>query len=113
MVLNPKSNGNEGFPIMLTEISVWDQYNDIIKPSRNGGLESVVDSVIHKILISNTKLMSFIRTKSRKRTPKLRQICGFELYIITKDMHIDLNISIKNIVTDLQQKSVEIHTHNS
>ena len=36
------------------EISVRDLHNDMIKPSENGGLESVVDPVTHKFLISDT-----------------------------------------------------------
>ena len=46
-------------------------------------------------------------------TPRLIQICGCELCIIPKDMHIDLNIFRSNIVTDLLQKSVGRHAHNS
>ena len=45
--------------------------------------------------------------------PRLRQICGYELCIITKDIHIDVNIFRTNIVTDLQQKYVGIYTTNS
>ena len=40
--------------------SVRDIQNDTIKPSDNGGLDSVVDSVTNKVLISDTKLRSFI-----------------------------------------------------
>ena len=41
---------------MLFDISVRDINNDMIKPSDNGGLESVADSVTHKELISDTTL---------------------------------------------------------
>ena len=46
-------------------------------------------------------------------TPKLRQICGCDIIIISKDMWIDLNIYRTWFVTDLQQLSVGIHTQNS
>ena len=35
-------------------------HNDMLKPSYNGGLESVFDSATHKLLISDTILRSFI-----------------------------------------------------
>ena len=38
------------------EVSVRDLQNDMIKPSYNGGLVSLVDSVTHKELISDTTL---------------------------------------------------------
>ena len=41
------------------------------------------------------------------------QICGYELCIISKDIQIDLNLLITNIVTSLQQNSIGRHTHNS
>ena len=41
---------------MLMDISVRYLHNDIIKPYENGGLESVVDSVTQKVLISDTTL---------------------------------------------------------
>ena len=44
-------------------------------------------------------------------TPILRQICGCELCIITKDIHIDLNRFRTNIVSDLQQESFGTHEH--
>ena len=61
---------------MLMDIYVRDLQNDMIKPFDNGGLESLVDSVTHKVLISDTTLRSFIPPQVRKMTPKLCQICG-------------------------------------
>ena len=77
---------------MLMEINVCDFKNDIIKPSDNGGLASVVDSVTHKLLISDPTSTPFIPPQVRKMTPKLRQFFGCEICIITKDMNIVLNI---------------------
>ena len=51
--------------------------NDMIKTSNNGGFVSLVDSVIQKLLISDTTLRLFILPQVHKMTPKLRQICGF------------------------------------
>ena len=68
------------------KISFRDLRNDMIKPSKNGGLASVVDSVINKVLISDTTLRSFIPPTVRKITPKLRQIFGCDICIISKDM---------------------------
>ena len=51
----------------------------MIKTSDNGGLASVVDSVTHKVLISDTTLRSFIPPQVCKITPKVRQICGWDL----------------------------------
>ena len=73
----------------------------------------VVDSVTKKVLISDTTLGYFILPQVSKTTPKLCQICGFELCIIIKDIQIDLNRSWTNIATYLQHKYVGIHTHNS
>ena len=42
------------------EIYVRYIHNDMIKPSYNGGLEIVADSVTQKLLISDTTLMSFM-----------------------------------------------------
>ena len=50
----------EVFPKMLMDISVRDLQDYMIKPFENGGLESVVDSVTHKVMISDTTLWSFI-----------------------------------------------------
>ena len=55
---------------MIMDISVGYLQNDIIKPSDNGGLESVVDSVKHKVLIIDITLRSFIPPQVRKMTPK-------------------------------------------
>ena len=64
---------------MLMDISIRDIHNDMIKPSDNGGLEIVVDSEKHKLLISDTTLRSFIPLQVRKMTSKLRHICRCEL----------------------------------
>ena len=98
---------------MSMEISVRYVHNDMIKPFNNGGLMNVVDSMTHKVMISDTTLRLFIPSQVRKMTPKLRQICGCELCIITKYMQIYLNIPRTRLVTYLQNTSVEIHTHNS
>ena len=58
------------------DISVSDLHNDMIKQYKNGGLESVVDSVTQKVMVSDTTLRSFITPQVRKMTTKLRQICG-------------------------------------
>ena len=73
-------------------ISVGDIHNDMIKPYNNGGLESVFDSLTYKVLISDTKLRSFIPPQARKMTPILRQICGCGICIAPKGIQIDLNI---------------------
>ena len=52
------------------EIYVGDIHNDMIKPYKNGGLMSVVDSVTHKLLISDKTLRSFIPPQVQKMTPK-------------------------------------------
>ena len=87
--------------------------NYMIKPSNNSGLESVVDSVTSKALISDRPLRLFIPPQVCKTTPRLRHIWGYCLCIITKYMHIDLNVSRKNIVTYSKHNCVRIHTHNS
>ena len=74
---------------------------------------SVVDSVTHKVMISDTTLRSFIPPQVCKMTPKLRQICGFDICTIHKGINIDLNIFKTILVTNLQQKSVGRHTRNS
>ena len=91
-VLNPESNQKEFSPKMLMDITVRDLHNDTIKPSDDGGLESVVDSVTQKVLISDTTFRLFIPPQVRKLTTKLCQICGCELCIIPKDMQIDLDL---------------------
>ena len=48
------------------EISVRDLQDDMIKPSENGGLTSVVDSATHEVLISDTTLSSFIPPQVQK-----------------------------------------------
>ena len=94
------------------EIYVKDLHNYMIKPFDTGGLTSVVYSVTHKVLKIDTILRSFMPPQVSKITPKLRQICGCEVCIIPKDIHIDLNIFRTILVTYLQQKSVGSHTHN-
>ena len=84
----------------------------MIKPYDNGGLVSVVDSITHKFLISDTKLRSFIPTQVRKMNPKFYQICGCDICIITKDVQIYLNIFIIRPVIYLQHKYVGRHTRN-
>ena len=83
------------------EISVRNIHNDMIKPFENGGLASVSDYVTYKVMISDTALGSFIPPKVWKITPKLRQLCGYDICIIPKDMNIDLNIFITILVTYL------------
>ena len=61
------------------DISVKNIQNNMIKPYENGGLESLVDYVAHKLLISDTTLSSFIPPQVYKTTPKLCQICGCEI----------------------------------
>ena len=95
------------------KISVWGLQNDMIKPSENGGLASVIYYVTDKVLIRDTTLRSFIPPQVRKMTPKLCQICGCEICIIPKDININLNIFRTRVVTDLQQKYVVRHIHNS
>ena len=85
----------------------------MIKPSDIGVLDSVVDSVTKKFRIRDKTLRLFIQPQVRKINPRLRQICGCEIFIIPKDVQIDLNRFIKNIVIDLQQKYVGRQTCNS
>ena len=85
----------------------------MIKPFNNGGLASLVDYVTHKVLISDTKLRSFIPPQVQKITPKLRKFCWCELCIIPKDVYIDSNIFRTRRVPYLQQKYVKSHTRNS
>ena len=87
-------------------VSVRYIHSDIIKPSENGGLESEVDSATHKFLISDTALRSFIPPQLRKMTHKLRQVCGCELCILSKDIYTYLNRYRKILVTDLQHNYV-------
>ena len=49
---------------MSMDIYVRDIHNDTIKQYKNGGLESVVDSVTQKLLISNITLRSLYKTTS-------------------------------------------------
>ena len=97
---------------MLMYIYVRDIHNDTIKPFENGGLARIVYSRTHKVLISDTTLRLFIPPQVRKMTPKLRQICGCEIYIIPKNTKTDLNIFRTRTVTDFQHKSFGRHTRN-
>ena len=87
-----------------------DKQNDTIKLSDNVGLESVVDSATHKLLISDTTLRSLIPLKVSKTIPNVCQICGREICIILKDIQIYLNIIRTILVTDLQQNYVGRNT---
>ena len=107
---NPESNQKEVFPKMLMWISFIDINNDMIKPSDNDMLESVVDCVTHRVLISDTTLRYFIPPQVRKMITKLRHICGWELCIIPKDMQIYLNRYRIILVPDLQQESIVRNT---
>ena len=84
----------------------------MIKPYDNGGLASVVDYMTQKVLIIDTTLRLFIPPQVGKITPKLCHIFGCEIYIISKDMHIYLNISRIILVTYLQNNYVGINTLN-
>ena len=97
---------------MLMKISVRDLQNYIIKPSDNGGLDIVVDSVTQTILISDKTLRSFILPQVRKITFRLHQIYGCELFIIPKCMQLDLNIFRKRLVKYLKQNFFSRHTPN-
>ena len=85
---------------MIMDISARYIHNDMIKQSENGGLESVVDYITHKVMISDTILRLFIPPQFRKMTAKLRQICGCEICIIPKYMHIlggDTKLTLSNL----------------
>ena len=83
-------------------IFVKDIRNNMIKPSDNSGQDSVAYSMTKRALISDTRLSSFIPPKVSKMTTRLRQICGCDICIIPKDVHIDFDIFRTNIVTYLQ-----------
>ena len=85
---------------------IWQKYDNAV-------LESVVDSVTKKVLISDTTLRSFILPQFCKMTPRLLQIRECDIFIIPKYMNIGLNTSIKNIASYLQQTSIGRHTWNS
>ena len=55
-VLNQESNIKEVFQNILIDISFRYLHNDMIKPSENGWLASVVDYVTQKVLIIYTIL---------------------------------------------------------
>ena len=60
---------------ILIKISVRDLRNYMIKLYDYCGWASVVDSVTHKLLISDTTLRSFIPPQVCEITTKLCQIC--------------------------------------
>ena len=62
---------------MLMDISARYLHNDMIKPSENGGLESVVNSVKQRFLIIDRTLRLFIPPQVCKPNPILHQICGY------------------------------------
>ena len=70
----------------------------MIKPSYNGGMASIVDYVTYKVLISDTTSRSFTPPPIWNMTHKLRQIYRCEIFIISKDMQIDLIILRKRIL---------------
>ena len=70
-ISNPESNQKEVFPKMWMEIYVRDLHNSMIKPSANGELYSVVDSVTNKVLITDTSLRLFIPLQVQKMTHRL------------------------------------------
>ena len=82
-ILSPESYQKEVFLKMLTEIYVRDIHDDMIKKYYNVGLESVVDSMTQKLLISYTTLILFIPPQVSKIIIRLRQICGCEIFIIS------------------------------
>ena len=86
-------------------------HNNMIKLSYKCGLESVVDYLIHKVLISDTTLRSLIPPQDRKINPKSIHICGCELCIIPKDMQTILNKPRTRNVTYLKHSYVGRHTH--
>ena len=87
-------------------ISVRDLHHNMIKLSENGELDIIVDSATHKVLIHDITLRLFIPPEVCKMTPRLCQIYGCEICIMTKDIHIDLNILRTKLVSDLQQNYV-------
>ena len=76
---------------MLMEVFIRYLHKSMIKSSDNGGLVSLFDYVTQKVLIYDTTLRSFIPPQVRKMTTKLRQNCGYEICIITKDIQVDFN----------------------
>ena len=59
------------FTNTLMDLSVRDLHNNMIKPSDNGGSESVVDSVTREVMISDRTLRLFIPPQVRKMTTRL------------------------------------------
>ena len=68
------------------EIYVRVIHNDTIKPFENGGLAIIVDSVIHKVLIIDTKLRSFIPPQVHKMTPKYVRFVDAGFLSLLRDM---------------------------
>ena len=69
-----------------------DLHNAMIKPSNNGWLENIVYAMTQKLLTRYTTLRSFSPSQVWKTTPRLHQTYRCEICIISKDMHIGLNI---------------------
>ena len=84
----------------------------MMKPYYNGELESVVDYVTQKVLISDTILRSFMPPQVRKMTPKLHQIYGCDIFITPKYMQIYLNRFRTIILIYLQHKYFGRHKRN-
>ena len=95
---------------MLMVIFVRDLKDDMVKQSGNGGLQSVVYSMTHKVLISDTKLRSFVPSQVSKMIPRLCQICRCELSILSKDLQVDLN-EFRKIMNHINNRSLLGYTH--
>ena len=52
------------------DICARDIHNNTIKLFDNGMLASVIDSVTHKLMVSDTRIRSFIPPQVHKMTPK-------------------------------------------
>ena len=98
---------------MLMDISVRNLNNDMIKPSENGGLKSVIYLVTQKFLISDKTLRLFIPPQVWKMNPGLRKIWKCELFIIPKYTKVDLNIYETKLLRYLQQNSDWGHTRKN
>ena len=93
------------------DIYVGDIHNDMVKLYDIGDLGILVDSATNRVMISDTTLRSFILPQVWKITPRLHNICGFELCIIPKDMQIGWNIFRTSIVTySHKNQLVDIHS---
>ena len=70
----------------------------MVKPYENSALKTIVYSVMQKSLIIDTSLRSFIPPQVWKITPRLRQICVYDLCRTPMDIQIYLNKLIKKLV---------------